>query len=83
MYHQQIKAGMCLRLKRSRMNDYNLDSPYIYVSGIKPHPCYKTPWIMSGNDAFKPSDFERQVNPADTELIRAIERKSRNQMEGN
>lgn len=83
MYASQIEPGMCLRLKRSRMNDYGLDSPYVYVSGIKTHPRYRTPWIMSGNDAFKPSDFERQVNPADTELTAAIERKSRNQMEEN
>ena len=62
MYYHQIQVGMCLRLKRSRMRDYGMDSPYVRVSGIKTNPRYKVPWIMSGTDAFKPSDFEREVN---------------------
>lgn len=62
MYHQQIEVGMCLRLKRTRMNDYGMDSPYVRVTAIKAHSDYKVPWIMSGNDAFRPSDFERAVS---------------------
>jgi hypothetical protein len=67
---------MVLRLKRSRMDDYGSASPYVLVTGIKAHPCYKTPWILSGADAYKPSDFQAQVNPSDSELIGAVIRKS-------
>jgi hypothetical protein len=68
VYYQQIEVGMCLRLKRNRMNDYNLDSPYVRVTAINAHSGYKVPWIMSGKDAFRPSDFERQVNDPRNDL---------------
>ena len=42
------------------------------VTGIKPHPGHKVPWIMSGTDAYKPSDFERQVNDPRNELLPRI-----------
>ncbi len=68
MYHQQIQVGMYLRLKRNRMSDYGMDSPYVRVTAIKANPRYKVPWIMSGTDAFKPSDFECEVSDPRNDL---------------
>jgi hypothetical protein len=78
MFYRQIEAGMVLRLKRSRMDAYGSTSPYVLVTGIKPHPRYKVPWILSGADSYKPADFQSAVNPNDTELITAVIRKSQN-----
>jgi hypothetical protein len=63
----QIEVGMMLRLKRFRAEEYGSTSLFVHVTGIKAHPCYKTPWILSGNDAYSPSDFEREANPNEQE----------------
>jgi hypothetical protein len=60
--HERLQPGFPLRAR------------YRYQA----HSGYKVPWILSGSDAYKPSDFQCEVNPNDSELIAAIERKSQN-----
>jgi hypothetical protein len=65
MKANSIRPGMVLKLKRdvfeasAHADGTPLESDLITVTGIKPRPGYAVPWILSGPDAFKPSDFAR------------------------
>ena len=61
MKHENIGVGMVLKLKKHRQEAYGMESDRVEVTAIKPHPPYLVPWIMSGTDAYKPSDFKAAV----------------------
>lgn len=75
MQANDIAVGMFLRLKPSRVSDYGLDYSLVRVTGFKYRNGYKTPYIQSGNDFFKPADFIRRVVSVDyAEAKQAAER---------
>ncbi len=64
MKNQDIKVGMLLRLKRTRAAAYGVSyDGLVKVTAIRANPPYKTPWIMGGLNAYRPSDFERPIDP--------------------
>jgi hypothetical protein len=51
---------MLLRLKKTRAAAYGVSYyDLVKVTGIRANPPYQTPWVISGADAYKPSDFEK------------------------
>ena len=65
MRHQEIRVGMLLRLKKERARAYGADRlEPIRITKIRKNARYKTPWIMSGSAAYRPSDFERAIDEA-------------------
>jgi hypothetical protein len=65
MKANSIRPGMVLKLKlevfesSAHADGSPLESDLVTVTKIKPRPGYSVPWILSGRDAFKPSDFAR------------------------
>jgi hypothetical protein len=61
---ENIRVGMVLRLKREVLDNSvhcegsPLTSDLVTVTAIRPRSGYAVPWIVSGMDSFKPSDFK-------------------------
>ena len=65
MKAENIRIGMVLKLKLEVMersvhcDGTAFTSDLVTVTAIKPRAGYSVPWIVSGMDSFKPSDFVR------------------------
>jgi hypothetical protein len=59
MRTDQITVGDTLKLKPERQDAYGKTSPFVKITAITYPKGYRTPWICSGPEAYRPSDFFR------------------------